>query len=74
MHLLEQGRSDSHSRIAARKLERSIVQFKAGQALREKDRLNVTSLSDEDPTLFDELVQKPKWTYVQKDPQRALKN
>ena len=67
-------RQGSNNRTQARKLERLIVQFKANQINDEDVRQQVQQIEKEDPTLFEELAMRRKWTNVNKDPVKGMKD
>mmetsp|Transcript_36527 Transcript_36527/g.47950 ORF Transcript_36527/g.47950 Transcript_36527/m.47950 type:complete len:111 (+) Transcript_36527:101-433(+) len=67
-------RQGSSDRTQARKLERLIVQFKANQINDEDLRKQVELIEKEDPTLFEELAMRRKWTNVNKDPVKGMKD
>ena len=49
-------------------------QFQASQGLSKEEVQFIQTLAEEDPNLFEELASKKKWTYVVKNPERALKD
>jgi len=74
MKNLLRAKQESHERYSARRLERYIVQFKANQELDEEKKNQMSQIEQDDPTLFEELSLKKKWSYVSKDPSRVLKD
>ena len=67
-------RQTSNNRTQARKLERLIVQYKSNQINDEDMRQQVQQIEKEDPTLFEELAMRRKWTNVNKDPVKGMKD
>ena len=72
-NLLRQKREASE-RHSARKLERFIVQYKSNQHLADGVKQQMTIVEQTDPTLFEELSLKRKWSNVAKDPVKGLKD
>lgn len=67
-------RQASHERVKARRLERLIINHKSNQQMPEELKQQMHQFESEDPTLFEELSLKKKWTNVMKDPTRANKD
>lgn len=67
-------REQESQRYMARKLERQIWQFQASQGLNKEEQQFIQNLAEEDPGLYEELASKKKWTYVVKNPERAMKD
>ena len=58
----------------ARKLENELTQYKSAQPVRPQAKSKLKFLVEQDPKLVDELMNKKKWNYVQKDPARVPVN
>ena len=67
-------RSEGAERYLARKLERQIWQYQASQGLTPEEVEFIQNLAEDDPIIYDELASKKKWTYVVKNPERAMKD
>jgi len=67
-------KQEANERHQARKLERYILQYKANQALSKDVKQQMGIVEDQDPTLFEELSLKRKWSHVSKDPSKGLKD
>ena len=50
------------------------MQYKSNQELSEEMRQKIAMFEEQNPTLFEELAMKRKWTNVAKDPTRAMKD
>jgi hypothetical protein len=66
-------KQENQDRIAARQLERMIVQYNASQGLTVEQIQAIRDIEETNPDLFQELASRKKWTYVVKNPSRALK-
>ena len=71
---LLRSKRESSERHSARKLERLIVQYKSNQSIDDDLKEQVGIIENEDPTLFDELSMKKKWTNVAKDPAKGVRD
>ena len=57
-----------------RQLERQIWQFKASQNQPEATQKFIQELEADDPHQFEELANKKKWTSINKNPSKAMKD
>jgi len=64
---------DDADRNLSRKLERLIWQYQASQNLTEDEIQFIQNLAEEEPKIYEEMAAKKKWTYVVKNPERAMK-
>ena len=71
---LLKGKREASERHSARKLERFIVQYKSNQQLNDDVKQQMHIVEQQDPTLFEELSLKRKWSNVAKDPIKGLKD
>lgn len=60
--------------MLTRQLERQIWQFRSKQRMPESAQQFLTGLEEDDPTQFEELANKKKWTAVKKNPDKAIKD
>ena len=67
-------RNQTLDRLSSRKLERFITQYKCSQGLNSEQIKQIQAIEREDPQLFDELASKKKWTHVQKNGSKAIKD
>ena len=72
-NLLRQKREASE-RHSARRLERFIMQYKSNQQISQDVKQQMVQVEQQDPTLFEELSLKRKWSNVAKDPVKGLKD
>ena len=74
MRNLLQAKRDASERQNARRLERLIVQFKSNQLDDDATKEQISVIEAEDPTLFEELSMRKKWSNVNKDPVKGLRD
>ena len=85
MQVVIKSKADSQSRHKQRKLEREVVsltfykyilsqnQYQAKQDIRDASHTQVCAIEEAEPSVFDELSLKRRWSSVCKDPERGLK-
>ena len=61
-------RAEESKRLSKRILERKVQQFQASQSLDTQSIDAITKIAADDPITFDEIAQRKKWTYVNKNP------
>jgi hypothetical protein len=66
-------KQDDADRNLSRKLERLIWQYQASQNLTDDEIQFIQNLAEEEPKIYEEMAAKKKWTYVVKNPERAMK-
>eukprot|EP00347_Sterkiella_histriomuscorum_P001141 403373167 len=83
---VQRQKSQSHARYFKRKIERDIVskqlllmynaqiEYKSQQRQKKEIQKEVEIFESQEPEIFDELAMKMRWTHVQKDPTKGLKD
>ena len=66
-------KKEDAQRYLQRKLERYVWQYQASQGMTDDEINYIASMCQEAPALYNELAAKKKWTYANKNPERAIK-